>query len=286
VAYVLSPPLERSKKNKDSFTFSDSSMGRCMVGFMIANLQPALSFQNVSVAYKNHRALENISIEFLEGSLTAILGPNGGGKSTLLKAILGLVPIQNGDIQRPYLKPKDIAYLPQQAEIDRTFPLTVHDVVALGLCQTKGFFGEINQKNNISVQKALEKVGLKEVANRSLHMLSGGQFQRVLFARTILQDAKIILLDEPFAAVDRYTMEDLIKIIKIWSTEKRTVIVVLHDLEFVQSYFPQSLLLARHVIAYGSTKKVLTLKNLQQAKQSSREWEDLSLENDKTMQFF
>lgn len=286
VVYVLSPSLECSEKNQDSLSCGGSSMDRCMVGFMTENLKPVLSFKNVSVSYKNHCALENISIDFFEGSLTAILGPNGGGKSTLLKVILGLVPLQNGEIQHFHLKPKDIAYLPQQTEIDRTFPLTVYDVVALGLSQTKGFFQEIGQKTDTTIQKALEKVGLKEMANRSLHMLSGGQFQRVLFARAMLQDAKIILLDEPFAAVDRYTMEDLIKIVKSWTAERRTVIIVSHDLEFVQSYFPQSLLLARNVIAYGSTKEVLTLENLQQAKRNSREWEDANLEDDKTMQFF
>lgn len=257
-----------------------------MVGFMNKNLKPVLSFKNVSVSYKNHLALENISLDFLEGSITAVLGPNGGGKSTLLKAILELVPLQQGEIQRFHLKPQDIAYLAQQTEIDRTFPLTVYDVVAFGLTQTKGFFQEIDQTSNSAIQEALKKVGLKEVANRSLHMLSGGQFQRVLFARTMLQDAKVILLDEPFAAVDRYTMEDLIKIVKSWATERRTVILVSHDLEFVQSYFPQSLLLARRVVAYGATKQVLTLENLRQAKRNSREWEDSNLENDKTMQFF
>lgn len=256
------------------------------MGFMTEDLKPVLSFKNVSVSYKNHRALENISIDFLEGSLTAVLGPNGGGKSTLLKALLGLIPIQQGEIERFYLKPRDIAYLPQQMEIDRTFPLTVYDVVALGLSQTKGFFQEINQEADILIQRVLEKVGLKEAANRSLHTLSGGQFQRVLFARAMLQDAKIILLDEPFAAVDRYTVEDLIKIVKNWGIEKRTVIIVSHDLEVVQTHFPQSLLLARHVIAYGPTKTVLTFENLRQAKQCSREWEELALEDNQTMQFF
>jgi len=257
-----------------------------MVGFMTKDLKSVLSFKNVSVSYKNHLALDNISIDFFEGSLTAVLGPNGGGKSTLLKAILGLVPLQKGEIQRFYPKLTDIAYLAQQTEVDRTFPLTVYDVVALGLSQAKGFFQEIDQKTDATIQKALEKVGLKDIAHRSLHMLSGGQFQRILFARTMLQDAKIILLDEPFAAVDRYTMEDLIKIVQGWTTEGRTVIIVSHDLEIVQSYFPQSLLLARSVIAYGATKQVLTLENLRQAKRSSGEWEVSNLENDKTMQFF
>ncbi len=257
-----------------------------MVGFMSQDPSPILSFKNVSVAYKNRLALENISLDFFKGSLTAILGPNGGGKSTLLKSILGLVPLQTGEIQKFSLKYKDIAYLPQQTEIDRTFPLTVNDVIAFGACQTKGFFKEINQETKIYIQKALEKVGLKEAASRSLHTLSGGQFQRVLFARTMLQNAQIILLDEPFAAVDRYTIEDLIKIIKAWAAEGRTIIVVSHDLEFVQTYFPQSLLLARSVIAYGPTEKVITLKNLRQARQASYEWEESNFQDDKTMQLF
>lgn len=286
MVYALSPPLERSKKNKNNFPDRYPFMGRRVVGLMIEELKPILRFKDVSVSYKNHRALENISIDFLEGSLTVVLGPNGGGKSTLLKAFLGLVPLECGEIQRFCLKPKDIAYLPQQMEIDRTFPLTVYDVVAFGLSQAHGFFKEINQKADSLIQKALQDVGLREAANRSLHTLSGGQFQRVLFARVMLQDAKIILLDEPFAAVDRYTVEDLIKIVKKWITEKRTVIIVSHDLEVVQAHFPHSLLLARQVIAYGPTKKVLTLENLRQAKQRSREWEELTSENNQTMQFF
>ncbi len=285
MAYVFSPSLECSEKNKNGVVCLDTSLVGCVVGFMNQDLKPTLSFKKVTIAYKNSLALENISLDFFKGTLTAILGPNGGGKSTLLKSILGLVPLQSGEIKKFSSKYKDIAYLPQQTEIDRTFPLTVNDVIAFGACQAKGFFKEINQETNVSIQKALEKVGLKEAGSRSLHTLSGGQFQRVLFARTMLQDAQIILLDEPFAAVDRYTIEDLIQIIKGWATEGRTIIVVSHDLEFVQTYFPQSVLLARRVIAYGPTEKVITLKNLRQARQVSYEWEESNFQDDKTMQF-
>lgn len=233
----------------------------------------ALSLRDLSVTYHQHHALKEISGAFEPGSLTAVIGPNGGGKSTLLKAILGIVPAASGNIKCHGFQQSQIAYLPQQSEIDRLFPLTVGDVVGLGLCHQEGFFSRIGLKSYKKIARSLREVGMGRCFNRSLHTLSGGQFQRVLFARLSLQEAPVILLDEPFSAVDSYTIDDLIKIILNWQKQGRTVIVVSHDLDLVRDFFPQALLLVNHCLAWGPTEKVATLENLRQAKRLFRDRE-------------
>ena len=238
----------------------------------------ALSLSNLSVTYNKHLALDNLSGTFEPGSLTAVIGPNGGGKSTLLKAILGLVPKTSGLVNCQNFHQDQIAYLPQQSEIDRTFPLTVGDVVGLGLCHQEGFFGRVGLKSYKKIARALKEVGMSRCFNRSLHTLSGGQFQRVLFARLSLQEAPVILLDEPFSAIDSYTIDDLIKIILAWQQQGRTVIVVSHDLDLVRDFFPKALLLVNHCLAWGNTKEVATLENLRHAKRLFRDREQKHLQ--------
>ncbi|QRX83535.1 metal ABC transporter ATP-binding protein [Glaciimonas sp. PAMC28666] len=226
---------------------------------------PAVSLHNVTVAYRQHPALHHISGRFEAGSLTAIIGPNGAGKSTLLKSLLGLVRIDSGhvDISIPR---KRVAYLPQQAEIDRGFPISVMDCVLLGYWQRAGLFGGISRAMAEKADAALHAVGLDGFAERSIGSLSAGQFQRVLFARILLQDAELILLDEPFNAVDAKTTEDLLVIVQSWHAQQRTVIAVLHDNEQVRRYFPQAVLLARRLVAWGNTAHVLTDDHLRLAK--------------------
>ena len=225
----------------------------------------AVTLRNLTVAYRQHPALHHISGSFESGSLTAIIGPNGAGKSTLLKSLLGLVRIDGGhvDISVPR---KRIAYLPQQAEIDRGFPISVLDCVLLGYWQSAGLFGGITQAMAAKADAALHAVGLEGFADRSIGSLSAGQFQRVLFARILLQDAELILLDEPFNAVDAKTTEDLLVIVQSWHAQQRTVIAVLHDNEQVRRYFPQAVMLARRLVAWGDTAKVLTDEHLRLAK--------------------
>jgi zinc/manganese transport system ATP-binding protein len=233
-----------------------------------------IRLEDISVSYRNHIALEKINCCFKQGSLTAIIGPNGGGKSTLLKAILGMVPLSSGKISLNATLDKRIAYLPQQADMDRSFPLTVQDVVASGHCQQEGFFKRFDKNLQEKVEAALEEVGMLECMNRALDELSGGQFQRVLFARLILQNADCILLDEPFTAIDTYTINDLIKVILKWHTEGRTLLIVNHDLDLVQDHFPTSMMIARRILDWGDTKEVVTLDNLRRAKHISRHLEN------------
>ena len=233
-----------------------------------------IRLENISVNYRHHIALEKINCCFKQGSLTAIIGPNGGGKSTLLKAILGMVPLASGKISLNASLNKTISYLPQQADMDRSFPLTVQDVVASGHCQHEGFFKRFDRNLQKKVESALEEVGMLECMNRALDELSGGQFQRVLFARLILQNADCILLDEPFTAIDTYTVNDLIKVILKWHKDGKTLLIVNHDLDLVQDHFPTSMMIARRILDWGKTKDVVTLENLRRAKHISRHLEN------------
>lgn len=232
-----------------------------------------IRLEGISVTYGPHIALERINCSFKRGSLTAIIGPNGGGKSTLLKAILGMIPLAAGKISLNVSLDKTISYLPQQAEMDRSFPLTVQDVVASGHCQQEGFFKRFGEDLQEKVEEALLEVGMLECMNRALDELSGGQFQRVLFARLILQNADCILLDEPFTAIDTYTINDLIKVILKWHKAGKTLLIVNHDLDLVQDHFPTSMMIARRILDWGDTKDVVTLENLRHAKHISRHLE-------------
>lgn len=228
---------------------------------------PAVSFENLTLGYDRHPAVHHITGDIARGALLAIVGSNGAGKSTLLKALVGELKPLSGRIDYHGHHRNDIAYLPQVVEIDRSFPISVFDCVAMGLWREIGASGAIDRACAARVADALEAVHLNALADRPVGALSGGQFQRVLFARLLLQDAKIILLDEPFRAVDAKTIADLIGLIERWHAEGRTVVAVLHDIELVRRYFPQTLLLAREVLAWGDTPAVLTPVNLDRSRQ-------------------
>jgi zinc/manganese transport system ATP-binding protein len=202
-----------------------------------------------------------------EGALLAVVGPNGAGKSTLFKGIAGAVPLLSGRIDRGGLRARDIAYLPQIAEIDRSFPISVYDMVAMGLWKQAGLFGGLSTKSRHKIDHAIAAVGLTGFESRAIGTLSGGQMQRMLFARLLLQDARTILLDEPFNSIDSKTASDLLDLVRRWHREKRTVLAALHDIEIVRENFPQTLLLAREPVAWGETRKTLTAKNLLKARQ-------------------
>jgi zinc/manganese transport system ATP-binding protein len=167
-----------------------------------------------------------------------------------------------------------MAYLPQQSEIDRHFPAQVRDIVALGLWPKRGMLGRVNGEDRQEIGNALAAVGLDGFEERPLDTLSGGQLQRSLFARVLLQNADLILLDEPFNAIDARTLSDLIELIKRWHGEQRTVVVVLHDLELVRKHFPETLLLARQPVAWGKTGEVLMPGNLLRARRFHEAWDD------------
>ncbi len=235
---------------------------------------PALRLENVTVAYDRHPAVHHLSCDFAAGSLTALVGPNGGGKSTLLKAIAGLVPLASGHIERFGRATQALAYLPQVSEVDRGFPLRVIDVVNLGHWRRVGALGRIDAAARATSLAAIARVGLKGLDHRSIGALSVGQFQRVLFARLIVQDAAVILLDEPFNAIDQRTTADLLALVEGWSQEGRTVIAALHDIDQVRRHFPMALLLAREPVAAGRAPEILNDLNLARARALAEGWQD------------
>jgi zinc/manganese transport system ATP-binding protein len=225
----------------------------------------AIRLIDVTAGYDRQPALWRVSGAFACGSLTAVVGPNGAGKTTLLKVIAGLLQPASGRIDLAVTRRDEIAYLPQRAEIDWSFPISVQDVVGLGHWRRTGAFRPIGKAGASVVPRALEAVGLEGSARRPIGTLSAGQFQRVLFARLLVQDCPIVLLDEPFAAVDARTTADLLEIIRSWHREGRTVVVVLHHLTQLRTVFPETLLLAREVVAWDSTEQVLRPDNLLRA---------------------
>ncbi|MBN8872899.1 MAG: ABC transporter ATP-binding protein [Rhodospirillales bacterium] len=226
---------------------------------------PPLHLDQVTLRHGGHVAVQDVSGSFPPGSLTALVGPNGAGKTTLLRALVGLHPLAGGRIDRGSLASADIALLPQASQLDRQFPITCRDVVALGVAGRSGPFRRIGAAVQEAARDALATVGLPDHADRPIAALSTGQFQRVLFARLILQDAPVLLLDEPFAAVDATTEELLLGLIDAWHAEGRTIITVLHDLDLVRAVFPDTLLLACTPIAWGPTDRALNEANRRRA---------------------
>lgn len=230
------------------------------------------SFRDLTLGYGSHAAVHHLSGALEAGSLTAVAGANGSGKSTLLKGLVGLIKPMSGSVAlTPGLR---MAYLPQHSEIDRSFPMRVFDLVKMGLWPSRGLLGRRTQADLDRVSAALTAVGLRGFDARPIDTLSGGQFQRALFARLLLQDAQLILLDEPFNAIDARTVEHLIGLIRTWHAEGRTVMAVLHDLDLARRHFPQTLLMAREPIAWGPTAEVLTPANLKRADAMDEAWDD------------
>ncbi len=237
-------------------------------------MMDAIVLDDLTLGYDGHPAVHHLSGVFEAGSMTAVVGPNGSGKSTLLKGLTGILPPLGGSIERGGLRTSQIAYLPQQAEIDRSFPITVLDTVALGLWHCLGMFGGMKQDLWQQARQALASVGLNGFEGRAIGNLSAGQFQRVLFSRLLLQDSPVILLDEPFTAIDNRTTADLLDVVHRWHAENRTIIAVLHNLDQVRSYFPKTLMIAREPIGWGETAEVLTPENLQLARRMSEAWDE------------
>jgi zinc/manganese transport system ATP-binding protein len=223
-------------------------------------------FRNLTLGYDRHPAVHHLDGAVPRGALMAVVGPNGAGKSTLFKGIVGALAPLAGQIDLCGLHHRDIAYLPQAAEVDRSFPISVYDLVAMGLWRHTGLFGGIGARERERIHHALAAVGLTGFEQRPIGSLSGGQMQRVLFARLLLQDARLIVLDEPFTAIDARTAADLLALVRRWHAEERTVVAALHDLDLVKANFPEVLLLAREPVAWGAAVEVLTPDNLRKAR--------------------
>jgi zinc/manganese transport system ATP-binding protein len=238
----------------------------------------ALRFNNLTLGYDRHPAVHHLDGAVDTGALMAVVGPNGAGKSTLFKGIVGMLKPLAGRIERGALAARDIAYLPQAAEIDRSFPINVFDMVAMGLWRRTGLFGGIDRHARHRIDDAIAAVGLTGFEDRAIGTLSGGQMQRMLFARLLLQDARLIVLDEPFNAVDAKTSADLFDLVRRWHGEQRTVLTALHDIDFVRANFPETLLLAREPVAWGNTAIVLTPENLLTARRMCEAFDEHAAE--------
>ncbi len=236
-----------------------------------------IRFENVTVAYRRHPALHHLNATLPAGSLTAIVGPNGAGKTSLLKAIMGLLTPVEGAIDLGEFNVSDIAYLPQQHTLTRQFPITAWDFAASGLWSVIGAWRGTGKQQHRAVSLAMRKVGLSGFENRPIATLSGGQLQRLMFARLLLQDKPMVLLDEPFNAIDARTTQDLLSLIGDWHGQQRTVVVVTHDLDQVRGHFPQTMLLARELLAHGRTAEVLSADNLLRARRLCEAFDESAL---------
>jgi len=239
---------------------------------LVRMTRPGIHMENLTAGYDRRPAIHHLNASIDPGSLIAVIGPNGGGKSTLLKTLMGLLVPMSGSYHLS--SASSIAYLPQISEVDRSFPITVFDTVLMGAWPRSGFFRFVSGEIRKRAFLALEQVGMQAFAQQSIAALSIGQFQRVLFARLLLQDTKIYLLDEPLSAIDQRTCADLLKIIGEWHRLGKIVLCVLHDMEQVRHHFPQTMLLARELIGFGETSEILCTAKLDQARRRAEEWHD------------
>ena len=214
---------------------------------------PAIRLDHLTLRHGTRTVVADLTGTFAPGSLTALTGDNGAGKTTLLRALAGLHPPASGTIDRGNLASSDIALLPQGSQLDRGFPIACRDVVALGLAGRLGPFKGIDAAQLQRAEQALAAVGLPDLGKRAIGALSAGQFQRVLFARLMLQDAPVLLLDEPFAAIDTATAADLLAILHRWHKDRKTIVTVLHDLDMVRALFPETLHLNGAQTTWGPT---------------------------------
>lgn len=222
----------------------------------------AIEIRNLTVAYGENIALENLNLDVEAGSLMALVGPNGAGKSTLIKTILKFLKQITGEIK---INAKTLAYVPQRNSVDWDFPTTLFDVVEMGCYGRVGLFKRVNKEEKQKVLKAIEQVGMLDFKDRQISELSGGQQQRAFIARALVQEADIYLMDEPFQGVDSTTEKSIVDILKKLKSEGKTLIVVHHDLQTVPTYFETVTFINKSVIASGKVKEVFTQENIDMA---------------------
>lgn len=222
----------------------------------------AIEIRNLTVAYGENIALENLNLDVEAGSLMALVGPNGAGKSTLIKTILKFLKQITGEIK---INGKTLAYVPQRNSVDWDFPTTLFDVVEMGCYGRVGLFKRVSKEEKQKVLKAIEQVGMLDFKDRQISELSGGQQQRAFIARALVQEADIYLMDEPFQGVDSTTEKSIVDILKKLKSEGKTLIVVHHDLQTVPTYFETVTFINKSVIASGKVKEVFTQENIDMA---------------------
>lgn len=225
-----------------------------------------LAVRDLTIAYDRKPVLWNVSLDIPPRRLVGLVGPNGAGKSTLLKAIIDMVPKISGQVQiygKEYSNCRaDVAYVPQRESVDWDFPATVIDVVMMGTYGRLGWFRRAGKAEKAAAREALNKMEIEHLASRQISQLSGGQQQRTFLARALVQNAKLLLMDEPFAAVDAATERAIVTIMRQMQDEGKTIVVVHHDLHTVPTYFDHLVLLNTRLIAAGRTDKVFTETNL------------------------
>jgi len=225
-------------------------------------MQPTLEIRNLALGYPDLTLFRQLSLDLHPGTNLAVLGANGSGKSTFVKLLLGLTDPLAGRLSWPGGRPREIGYLAQMTEFDRRFPMRVRDLAAMGAWRGFGLWSGLNRAGRLKVEAALDEAGVADIADRPLHTLSGGQLQRTLFARVILQDAPVILLDEPFTAVDQTTEAHLLSIIDRWRSEGRAIVLVVHDLSSVLDHCSHALLLGGGLASYGTVDDVVIPRRL------------------------
>ena len=219
----------------------------------------AIEIRNLTVAYGENIALENLNLDIEAESLMALVGPNGAGKSTLIKTILKFLKQITGEIK---INAKTLAYVPQRNSVDWDFPTTLFDVVEMGCYGRVGLFKRVSKEEKQKVLKAIEQVGMLDFKDRQISELSGGQQQRAFIARALVQEADIYLMDEPFQGVDSTTEKSIVDILKKLKSEGKTILVVHHDLQTVSTYFESVTFINKNVIASGKIKEVFTQENI------------------------
>lgn len=223
-----------------------------------------LEASQLTLGYAGEPLVKSLSFRLAAGDVLAVVGHNGAGKSTLVKTLLGVIAPLSGAFGWPNGKPATIAYLGQRTEFDGRFPIRVRDLAAMGAWRGLGLIGRLGSAERDRIEDALRRTNIADIADQPLHVLSAGQLQRALFARAMVQNAPLLLLDEPFTAIDQTTESELLKLIDAWAAEGRAVILVLHDLSAVLQHCNKALLLGNGLASYGPPRQVLTPSNLVQ----------------------
>ena len=228
-----------------------------------------IKINNINVEYYNNKVLDDFTLNIPFNSFVGIIGPNGAGKSTLIKSLLGIVKISSGNFlindKSVSMMKKSIAYVPQKSEVDLSFPITVKELVLLGTYPKLKLFQKVGKKQRNLAHQAMKSLNILDIANKQINSLSGGQLQRAFIARALASEAEIYFLDEPFVGIDAVSESIIIKILKELHANKKTIIIVHHNLNDVKKYFEQLLILNKRLIAYGDVHDVFTGDNINKA---------------------